>query len=128
MYSRKNIKILIADDKAIMRDLLKTILRGLPEITATIIEASDGRQGTALYIKHRPHVSFLDIKMPQIDGLSALKNILEVDSSAYVVMVSAECTAENVKLAVRSGAKGFVAKPYSAAKISNVLQPLLAMS
>lgn len=123
---QKNIKVLIADDRAIMRDLLKAILRGLPDFEVTIIEASDGRQSADQFMKHRPQVTFLDIKMPTVDGLTALKQILELDSKAYVVMVSGECTAENVKSAVAGGAKAFVAKPYTAAKIVNVLQPLLA--
>lgn len=126
-YARKNIKVLIADDRAIMRDLLKTILRGLSDADVTIIEASDGRQSTSLYMKHRPQAAFLDIKMPVVDGITALKNILEFDAKAYVVMVSSECTAENVKSAVRAGAKGFVAKPYTAAKIANILQPVLTV-
>lgn len=124
-YARKNIKVLIADDRAIMRDLLKAILRGLPDLEATIYEASDGRQCTSMFMKHRPQVTFLDIKMPTVDGLMALKMILELDAKAFVVMVSGECTAENVKSAVSAGAKGFVAKPYTAAKIANVLQPVL---
>lgn len=125
-YARKSIKVLVADDRAIMRDLLKAILRGLPDLDVTIFEASDGKQSTSMFMKHRPQVTFLDIKMPVVDGLTALKTILELDSNAFVVMVSGECTAENVKSAVTAGAKGFVAKPYTAAKIANVLQPLLA--
>jgi two-component system chemotaxis response regulator CheY len=124
-FAPRSIKILIADDRAIMRDLLKTILRGLPDVDATIVEASDGRQSAQQFMKHRPQITFLDIKMPVVDGLTALKDILELDSNAYVVMVSGECTAENVKSAVTAGAKAFVAKPYTAAKIANVLQPLL---
>lgn len=123
---QKNIKVLIADDRAIMRDLLKAILRALPDLDVTIIEASDGRQSAEQFMKYRPQVTFLDIKMPAVDGLTALKNILELDSEAYVVIVSGECTAENVKSAVSAGAKAFVAKPYTAAKIVNVLQPILA--
>lgn len=122
---QKHIKVLIADDRTIMRDLLKAILRALPDLDVTIIEASDGRQSAEQYMKHRPQVTFLDIKMPAVDGLTALKQILELDSKAYVVIVSGECTAENVKLAVAGGAKAFVAKPYTVAKIVNVLEPLL---
>lgn len=125
MY-KNNLKILIADDKAIMRDLLKHTLRSLGEFE--FIDANNGVEALRQYQSHNPDIVFMDINMPPSDGLTALKKIKDVSSDAFVVMVSAESSIVNVKLSLKMGAKGFVHKPYNGKNIIDILDKFSSQS
>lgn len=101
--------VLIADDSKFMRNYIKNMLRshGYDDI----LEAADGREAMDLYRQKRPDIVLLDITMPHVDGLTALKGILEYDPEAKVVMCSAISTESNVIEALRTGAKDFISKP-----------------
>ena len=111
--------VLIVDDESMSRGLLRSILKNF-ECT-TIQEASGGEQAVTVYKDSRPDIVFLDINMPVKNGMEALKEIKALDAEAFVVMVTADSTLENVKAALESGAKGFIAKPYSMGKVEEIL-------
>lgn len=103
-------KILIADDAAFMREMLRDILDESEfEIVA---EASNGDEAVAGFREHHPDVLTLDIVMPGKSGLDALREILEEDSGARVVMCSALGQEALVMEALEIGAKDFVVKPF----------------
>lgn len=101
--------VLIADDDFYMRELVKFAIDG----EASILEASTGQEVIELYKAHRPTMVFLDIHMPGSDGKALLREILKIDMNAYVVMVSADSTRNNVEETFFKGAKGFIAKPFA---------------
>ena len=113
------VKALIADDKAIMRDLLKVILREIDIID--VIETSNGVSALEMFNKYQPDIIFLDINMPEKDGLQVLREIKEVNPQAFVIMVSGHSSMENVKTSIDYSADGFIAKPYNSKKVIDLL-------
>jgi two-component system chemotaxis response regulator CheY len=113
-------KILIADDQLAMRELLKTILRTLR--ISNIDAVADGVQAVERFRQSRHDMIFLDIDMPELDGFSALSQLKKTEPNAFVVMVSAHSSIDNVKKALDMGARGFVVKPYTSSKIADMLK------
>ena len=104
-----NKKILITDDAEYMRKMLRGIL--MPEKFA-IIEACNGQEAIDQYLAHKPDLVFMDITMPVMDGIIAVKSIKEKDPNAKIVMCSALGQKDTVLEAIRAGAAGFVVKPF----------------
>lgn len=101
--------VLIADDSKFMRNYIKNVLQlhGYRDI----LEAADGLEAIDLYRQKRPDIVILDITMPHINGLTALKKIIKFDPEAKVIMCSAIGTEANVIEALQTGAKDFITKP-----------------
>lgn len=112
-----NVRVLIIDDSQfIIKHLSQIFMSRDFEIVGT---ADNGKAGLELYKKLAPEVDLvtLDITMPEMDGLEALKAIKEVDPNAVVIMVTAIGTAESVKEAIKLGAKGYIVKPLDREKV-----------
>ena len=108
-----NKKVLLADDSEFMRMMCKDILfRNGYDVVG---EASDGFEAVEMYKKNKPDIILLNIEMPHLKGLDALRIIKEFDNNANVVMLTALCNTKTVINAILSGAKDFVAKPFQAA-------------
>lgn len=116
---KKPRSVLIVDDVHDMRSLLKTTLYQFD--VHDVVEAANGHKAIEQYFEHGHDLVFLDINLPDVSGLEVLKEIMKRNSRAHVVMVSGEASADNVKGALGSGAKGFVVKPYSPSKIKAAL-------
>ncbi len=103
-------KVLIVDDAAFMRISIKnTLTKNGFEV---IGEAENGAVAVEKYKELKPDVVTMDITMPEMSGLDALKAIVAYDSSAKIIMVSAMGQEAMVRDAVLSGAKGFIVKPF----------------
>lgn len=113
-------EILIVDDVAVMRDLLKSML--VAHGYENVDFASSGEEAIERIQQRRYPIITLDINMPGISGLKTLEKIKELDPDAFVVMVSSHSSAENVKQAISCGVDGFIAKPYNDKKISEFLE------
>jgi YesN/AraC family two-component response regulator len=74
-----------------------------------------------MFIRYKPDIVFLDINLPDKDGLTILQELLDLGDHAYVIMVSGDSTFENVKESITLGAKGFIAKPFSGNKFLNAI-------
>lgn len=112
-------KVLIVDDAAFMRAAIKTILeRNGFEVVG---EAENGAIGVRKYQELRPDIVTMDITMPEMTGLEALKHIRSFDPDAKVVMITAMGQEHLVKEAILSGAKSFIVKPF---KEDHVIQTL----
>ncbi len=103
-------KILIVDDANFMRMIIKDAL--MKEGYTELYEASDGEEAIEMYDLIHPDLIIMDITMPRLDGLSALKAIKEKDPNASVVMCSAMGQESIVIEAVKAGAKDFIVKPF----------------
>lgn len=112
---------IIVDDAAIMRLRLREILE--KEFTI-VAEASNGQEALALYKKHAPDFITLDITMPQVNGLEALKAILGQHPQARVVIVSAVGQKQVVFDALGMGAKDFIVKPFEPERVLKAVKRL----
>ncbi|MDA8227861.1 MAG: response regulator [Desulfitobacterium hafniense] len=103
-------KILVADDASFMRLMIRQVLarKGYTDI----FEAENGRLAVELYKLNRPSLTLLDITMPELDGLTALTEILAFDPQAKIVMCSAVAQESMVLDALSRGALDFVTKPF----------------
>ncbi|NLC52906.1 MAG: response regulator [Firmicutes bacterium] len=113
-------KALIVDDSLVMRMLLKRILR--KNGFEVVGEAENGLIGVEKYQEINPDLVTMDITMPVKDGLTALKEILEINREANVVMVSAMGQQWFVDEALKYGAKGFLVKPFREENVLKVIQ------
>ena len=105
-------KVLIVDDAAFMRMMIKDILeKNSFEIVG---EANNGIVAVDLYKKEKPDVVTMDITMPDMDGIEAVKQIKAYDPNAKIVMCSAMGQQSMVMEAIRAGAKDFIVKPFQA--------------
>jgi two-component system, chemotaxis family, chemotaxis protein CheY len=101
--------VLVADDAALMRMILRDILRS---DGYTVSEAVNGRDAVERFSEVRPDVVILDITMPEMDGLAAMREILKRDSGARVIIVSAQLRVDVCERAMAIGASDFIAKPF----------------
>lgn len=113
-------KILIVDDSRTSRKILRGILEELGY--EVIGEATNGEEGVKMYEELKPDLVTLDITMPIMDGIDALKHIMAKDSSAKVVMVTAAGQKGNVVDALKLGAFDFISKPFEPEVISSSLK------
>jgi two-component system chemotaxis response regulator CheY len=103
-------KIMIVDDAAFMRITIKNMLQKSEH--EVVGEAENGRVAVEKYRELKPDIVTMDITMPEMDGLAALKAIRAEDPNAKIIMVSAMGQEAMVRDAVLSGAKGFIVKPF----------------
>jgi two-component system chemotaxis response regulator CheY len=123
MIPRNMVKILVVDDAAFMRIVLKDILKNLGY--TNIIEASDGIMAIEQYKKFKPDLVTLDVNMPKMDGIQALKHIMSIDPKAKVVMVTAVEQRFVVQEAIRTGAKDYIVKPFDRSMVATVVERVL---
>ena len=114
--------ILIVDDAAFMRMMIKDILvnAGLQVIG----EAENGLQAVEKYQELKPDLVTMDITMPELDGIQALKRIREIDPGANVIMCSAMGQQALVLEAIQSGAKDFIVKPFQKERVVETIHQL----
>lgn len=118
------LKVLIVDDSQIMRDVIQKFLAGFDlEIAGT---ARDGEEAIQLFRELQPDIVTLDITMPRIDGLAALKEMKKINAEAQIMIVSAINDKSVVLKALDAGAALFVNKPVSADAVKAAIGKLLA--
>ncbi|EXG82190.1 response regulator [Cryptosporangium arvum] len=105
----ETIRVLLADDDGLVRAAIDAILRPLAGIEL-IAQAADGREAVTLVQRHRPDVALLDIRMPNVDGLAALREIRRLALGVDVVMLTTFGEDEYVAQALGAGASGFLLK------------------
>lgn len=116
-------KVLIVDDAAFMRMMIKDILvKNGFEISG---EAQNGLRAIELYKADKPDIVTLDITMPEMDGIQALKEIRAYDPAAKVIMCSAMGQQAMVMEAIKSGAKDFIVKPFQAERVLEAIKKVL---
>ncbi|MCP1490652.1 two-component system chemotaxis response regulator CheY [Peribacillus frigoritolerans] len=117
-------KILIVDDAAFMRMMIKDILsKNGFEIVG---EAADGAQAVDKYKETHPDLVTMDITMPEMDGIKALKEIKKINPQAKVIMCSAMGQQAMVIDAIQEGAKDFIVKPFQADRVLEAINKALS--
>ena len=116
-------KIMVVDDAAFMRMKCAKLLK---ENGYEVVEAGNGSEAIELYKSESPDAVLLDITMPDMDGLTALKHLRQLDSNARVAMVTAMGQQTIVVDALKSGAKDFVVKPFAAERVLAAVKKILS--
>ena len=115
--------ILIVDDAAFMRMMIKDILTKNGYNVAG--EAENGLKAVEKYNETKPDLVMMDITMPEMDGIQALKKIKESDPGATVIMCSAMGQQAMVIEAIQSGAKDFIVKPFQADRVLEAIKKVV---
>ncbi len=123
--SRKRATVMIVDDNDMMRTLLRGILRA--ENFEVVAEARHGAAAVEQAQLLKPRIVCMDVVMPEMDGLEALREIKASNPEIAVVMITGNASSENVQEAVQNGASGFIVKPFNAAKILDTLDRILTV-
>jgi two-component system chemotaxis response regulator CheY len=118
-------KILIVDDAIFMRSMIRDLFARGPFVVAG--EAGNGVEAIRLYQELRPDLTTMDIVMPEMDGITALKEIMRFDPSAKVVMCSALGQEALIAEAIESGARDFIVKPFQPGRVLKVVQSVLGL-
>ncbi|XZE18200.1 response regulator [Pirellulaceae bacterium SH449] len=113
-------RLMIVDDALIMRLRIREI--ALLSGWTVVAEASNGKQALALYQELQPDLVTMDIVMPEMDGVEALKAIREMDSQARICMVSAVDQREKLMECIRLGAVDFIVKPYEKSRLISLFK------
>jgi len=116
------IKVLIVDDAAFMRLSMKTMME--KNGFEVVGDAENGAVAIIKYNELRPDIVTMDITMPVMDGIQALKQIIKLDPKAKIIMITAMGQELMVKEAVLSGAKGFIIKPYKEADVIQTIEQI----
>jgi two-component system chemotaxis response regulator CheY len=117
-------KVLIVDDAAFMRMMLRDILA--KNGFEVVGEADNGKVAVQMYNELKPDVVTMDITMPEMDGIAAVKEIKTADASAKIVMVSAMGQQAMVIEAIRAGAADFIVKPFQPDRVLEALGKALS--
>lgn len=112
-------KVLVVDDAAFMRMRLSNLLK---QAGHQVVEASNGFEALGAYQAERPDLVFMDITMPEMDGLEALKRLRALDPEARVVMCTALGQQSMVIEAVKAGARDFIVKPFQPDRVLQAVQ------
>lgn len=111
--------VLITDDTAFMRMTLKNVIQ--KNGFNVVGEAADGEEAVAKYVELRPDLVTMDITMPKMDGITAIKEIMKIDPNAKIIVCSAMGQKPMVIDALNAGAKDFLVKPFDAERVIEAL-------
>ncbi|WAM32112.1 chemotaxis protein CheY [Caldicellulosiruptor naganoensis] len=116
-------RILIVDDAAFMRMMLKDIItKNGYEVAG---EAENGRRAVELYKELKPDLVMMDITMPEMDGIQAVREIKKIDPQAKIIMCSAMGQQAMVIESIQAGARDFIVKPFQAERIVEAIKKVL---
>lgn len=118
--------VLVVDDASFMRSMIRDIFARGPFVIAG--EAENGVEAIRLYREIHPDLTTMDIVMPQMDGITALREIMRLDPAAKVVMCSALGQEALIAEALEAGACDFIVKPFHPGRVLKVAQSLLGLN
>ncbi|MDE1862274.1 MAG: response regulator [Thaumarchaeota archaeon] len=124
MSIRRPAKILVVDDVSFLRVVLRDILVH-QEIASTVYEAADGLEAVEAYEKFRPDIVALDIVMPRMDGIQALKKIISINPKAKIIIISSEKNRAAVQEAIKLGAQDYILKPFDRIHVGPVFDKVM---
>ncbi|WP_027417878.1 response regulator [Aneurinibacillus terranovensis] len=116
-------KVLVVDDASFMRMMIKGFLTKNGYTVAD--EAANGVEAVAKYKEAGPDLVTMDITMPEMDGIQAVKEIRKIDGDAKIIMCSAMGQQDMVVQAIQAGAKDFVVKPFQEERVIEAIKKIL---
>ncbi|MCZ8523458.1 MULTISPECIES: response regulator [Paenibacillus] len=118
-------KVMVVDDAAFMRMMLRSMLT--EEGHEIVAEAANGLEAVHAYLAARPDLVTMDITMPELDGVGAVKEIRRHDPAARIIMCSAMGQKAMVVDAISAGAKDFVVKPFQKDRVVESVNKVLSL-
>lgn len=118
-------KILVVDDSSLMRTIITTMVKK-NDALEVVGQASDGEMAIQLFKQHSPHIVTMDITMPKVDGLAAVKEIMKINPNTKILVVTAQNDEAMAIRAMKAGAMGFLGKPFNEQTLSEAIKGLLA--
>jgi two-component system, chemotaxis family, chemotaxis protein CheY len=115
-------RLLIVDDAAFMRRMLADMVAGEHEVCG---EAANGMEAVAKYKELKPDIVTMDISMPEMQGIDAMREILAYDREAKVLICSAIGHRQQVLEAMKTGARDFLVKPFQKEQVLDAISRLL---
>jgi two-component system chemotaxis response regulator CheY len=112
-------QVLICDDSMLIRKKMREILEKMDGIE--ILEAVNGREAVLICKDKQVSLVFLDIIMPEQDGIEALIEIKQLDPSIYIIMASSVGTESNLRKAIKAGADDFIQKPITPESVDKII-------
>ena len=112
-------KVLLIDDD---RNILTTLQIHLEDAGMDVLLAETGKKGLELFRQNKPQVVFIDLKLPDMDGLKVLEEIVATQVKVYVVIITAFATIDTAVQAIKMGAFDYLPKPFTPAQITHVLE------
>lgn len=116
-------RVLVVDDAAFMRMMIKDILS--KNDFEVVGEAANGQEAVEKYKELKPDLTTMDITMPEMDGISAVKEIKGLDPAAKIIMCSAMGQQAMVIEAIQAGAKDFIVKPFQPDRVVEAMRKAL---
>jgi two-component system chemotaxis response regulator CheY len=114
-------KIMIVEDSSLMRSVISNFIKK-QTTEIDIITAANGEEAVQKYISEKPNLVFMDIKMPGMDGVTALEKIKQNDAGAKVVMCTSLKEPEQEERSKKAGCVGYIMKPFSSQDITDALK------
>jgi len=114
--------VLIADDEHLVRYGLRSMLEELNLGLQVVAEAADGEALVALVLKHRPDVAFVDIRMPGLSGLAAIRKARKAGSATRWVILSSHAEFDYASEAIQLGVAAYLLKPAGPAQVADVVR------
>lgn len=118
-------RVLVVDDHALFRTGVANIINQEPDLRV-VAEAGNGADAVAAYDRHQPDVTLLDLRMPVMEGVEAVRRIREHDPQAKVIVLTTYDTDEDISRALRAGAKAYVLKDITAEALITCIHDVLA--
>jgi DNA-binding NarL/FixJ family response regulator len=119
------IDVLLADDQVLVRDGFRALIDRESDLRV-VAEAGDGEQAVRLSLQHRPHVVLMDIRMPEVDGLTATRRLAQVSGGPKVLVLTTFDRDEWVFEALQAGASGFLLKDVRATQLTDAVRTVAA--
>jgi DNA-binding NarL/FixJ family response regulator len=117
--------VLIADDHALLRTGVANIINQEPDLLV-VAEAANGVEAVDMFERHHPDVTLLDLRMPEMEGVEAVRQIRDRDPQAKVIILTTYDTDEDITRALKAGAKAYVLKDISAEALITCIHDVLA--
>src|SRR5688572_11660048 len=118
-------RVLVVDDHALLRTGVANIINHEPDLRV-VAEAGNGLEAIRAYEQHRPDVTLLDLRMPVMEGVEAVRRIRELDPHALVIVLTTYDTDDEIASALKAGAKAYVLKDISADELVSCIRKVLA--
>jgi two-component system chemotaxis response regulator CheY len=122
--AKPSAKVMIVDDELFFREMLRDVVVNAGY--KVVAEAMDGNEAVEKYRIHRPDITIMDIFMPEMNGIDAIKEIIAFDAGARVLIYTGMGFDEDVELALKSGARDVVLKNFFPEEVMEVINRVLA--
>lgn len=118
------IKMMIVDDSKIIRQMILDICKKFDGLTV-VATAVDGMEAISHFKKLRPKMITMDLTMPNLDGIGAIKEIIKIDPTVRILVISALSDQETALESISEGAQGFIYKPFSKEELTEAILGVL---